>query len=498
MQELLALVALFQKTKFKSSGLMGIILETGSQMERLYEALSSGVVQTDDDAKKAFPEFAKDPNRLHTVKSKLKDRLNDSILLLDFKESAYSDRQKAFFECSKKWAASMILLAKNERLNGINLLEHLLRNTLKFEFTELTLDILRTLRLHYGVLEGNQKKFEEIELELDRHESIWMKERRAEGYYAELMTRYVRSKSDKYAVSSKAKEYFERVKPFMDSCDTFKVHLFGRLLELVIYDSISDYPNTARLCEDALHFFEQKDYNSGIALQVFNYNLFICYLNLREYEKCKTLADKNKELFEEGSYNWYKLQELYFLTALHTGKYTEACDIFVLAMSHPGFEKVPPAIAELWKIFEAYLHFLVAVSLLEPTEHLSEFKLSRFLNEVPMFSKDKAGMNIPVLIVQFLFALAKGEQDKCIDRVENLAKYRTRYLDEHNALRSREFLKMLEQIPKAGFNRAELVKRTEKSLEQLRAYPLEAANQNYEIELIPYETLWGIVCACLQ
>jgi hypothetical protein len=492
MQELITLILIFQKTKFKSSGMLSILLESGSQMERLYEAIANGTVVTDEDAKKIFPEFKKDPNKLHTVKSKLKDRLNDSILLLDFKESAFSDRQKAFFECSKKWAASMILLSKNARQNGISLLEHLLKHTLRFEFTELTLDILRTLRLYYGVLEGNQKKFDEIEAQLDRYESVWMMERRVESNYAELVTRYVRSKSDKNAVSDKAREYFEKVKGYLDECDTFKVHLFGRLSELLIYDSINDYSNTAKRCEDALAFFGAKDYNSGIALQVFNYNLFICYLNLRDYEKCRKLADKNKELFEEGTYNWFKLMELYFLNSLHSGKYMEALHIYEQAATHAGFADQPVQITELWKIFEAYIYLLSKSGRLHAPALEAKFRVGRFLNEVQVFSKDKGGMNIPILVIQFLLELQDGKHDLLTDKVENLAKYRSRYLNENEAARSHRFFKMLEQIPKGNFKYQEVEKRTERLLEQLNDVPLEAANQNYEIEVIPYQLLWDI------
>lgn len=493
MQELITLINLFQKTKFKINGILNIILEPNSEMERFYEAIASGAVQTDEDAKAVFPEYQKNPNRLHTIKGKLKDRLNDSILLLDFRESAFTERQKAFFECSKKWAAAMTLISKNARENAINLLENLLRHTLRYEFTELTLDILRTLRLHFGVLEGDQKKFDQIEEQINRHEEIWIMERKTEGYYAELVTRFVRTKSLKDTVSEKARHYFELVKPYLEQCDTFKVQFFGRLIEIVIYDSINDYRNTARLCEEALDFFRQKDYASSIVLQVFNYNLFVCYLNLRQYDKCLLLADQNRELFEEGSYNWFKLQELYFLTEMHAGNYNRASEICMEVFSHSGLEQQTLPVIEMWKIFEAYTWLLARAGLVSGSQLTAKFKISKFLNEIQVFSKDKAGMNIPVLVIQFLFDLAEEKWSQIIDRVENFAKYRSRYIDEQQTARSHLFFRMLELIPKASFKIAEIEKRAEGLLERLKAVPLEVANQNHEIEIIPYEVLWEIV-----
>lgn len=497
MQELITLVGLFQRTKFKVSDMLSIILGQGSEMERFYEAIANGRVQTDEDAKYVFPEYAQNPGRLHTIKGKLKDRLNDSILLLDFRESAFTERQKAFFECSKRWAAALTLLSKNARENAINLMENLLRHTLRYEFTELSLDILRTLRLHYGILEGDQKRFDQLEAQISSLEEYWILERKTEGYYAELVTRFVRSKAGKAAVSSRAREFFSKVKPFMEQCDTFKVQFFGRLIEITIYDSLNDYKNTARLCEDALEFFAGKEYTSSIVLQVFNYNLFICYLNLQQYHKCLQLAQQNQDLFEEGTYNWFKLQELYFLTAMHSGEYREALRLLQTVILHENLERQPGPVVELWKIFEAYGYFLVQAGLVPDAHAGDKFKVNKFLNEIQVFSKDKAGMNIPVLVVQFLFELVEHKWSSLIDRMEAIAKYRSRYIDAKLSIRSHSFFRMLEHIPKASFKVDEVERRVAGILPHLLATPLEAASQNHEIEIIPYEVLWTIVLGLL-
>ena len=73
MQELITLITLFQKTKFKVNGILHIILEPNSEMERFYEAIASGAVQTDEDARALFPEYDKSPSRLHAIKGKLKE-----------------------------------------------------------------------------------------------------------------------------------------------------------------------------------------------------------------------------------------------------------------------------------------------------------------------------------------------------------------------------------------------------------------------------------------
>ena len=43
---------------------------------------------------------------------------------------------------------------------------------------------------------------------------------------------------------------------------------------------------------------------------------------------------------------------------------------------------------------------------------LSKFKLGRFLNELPSFSKDKRGANIDILIIQILIFLLEKNMIK--------------------------------------------------------------------------------------
>jgi hypothetical protein len=251
------------------------------------------------------------------------------------------------------------------------------------------------------------------------------------------------------------------------------------------------------VCESAVAFFENKDYHSGSALQGFYYNLLLCELNLRNYEKCQALALNYQSLYETGTFNWFKLQELYFLVAMHSGNYEQAAEICTYTTQHHTFSDQPAPLVELWKIFEAYVHFLYYTAILPDAKQAVRFKIARFVNETQVFSKDKRGMNIPILIIQFLFSFAEGRFEELADRVENMTKYRNRYLDE-SALRSNIFFRMLEQIPKAGFVAAEVEKRAEKYLVKLREVPLEAANQNHEIEIIPYEILWGMLLSSLK
>jgi len=497
MEDLILFVNFFQGTKFKSTGLLNILMEPETQMRQLFNALSAGKVTNDDDALREISSLKGSMSILATVKSKLKERLNDAMFLVEFSDTESNSRQKAYLECIKKWAAITILLSRNSRELGLIRLEQLLRHTRRFEFTDMTIEILFMLRLQSGLIYGKELQYYEYDNLLRHYQDVRQKEDLAESLYANLMIDYVNSKSEKRGIAEKAATCFQEIAPFMDQFDSFRLHMFGRLLQIAIYDNQNDYQQVNLLCQDAIDFFEKKPYKSFSALQVFYYSLLVGYLNQHQYGFCRTVALRYKSYFQIGSYNWYKWLELHFLAEFNAGEYGLALTIWLEATERVEFADLPPSIAESWKIFEAYLLFLMRCGHLKEIKDGKRFRIAKILNEIHFSSRDKSGMNIPILIIQFLLALVDQEYGQCIDREESLAKYRTRYLKLENAARSHYFFRMLEMIPKNNFNPT-LVKANAKPLfDNLIKISQKSANQNFEVEIIPYEVLWELTLSIL-
>jgi len=498
MQDLADLIDFIQKTKFKSNSLLEALIRPDSQLGKMYHAIAKGDALSDRDLLDLLPELGS-LQSVATLRNRLKNRLCDAVFLLDFREENYPDRHVAFVECVKKWSAAMILITRNIRSIGIKQLENLLRHTLEFEFTEISMNIIRTLELYYGTIEGNQRKFSELEETLLELEEAWLAERKAERLYCNLVMHYVNTRADKYAASEKAKEYFAQVQPLMQRHQAFKIHFFGYLINTVIYDSLHEYDQMEVVCLDAVAFFEAKKYRSGMVQQTFYYNLLTCYLNTRQFEKGLPYFHKLELLVEENSFNWFKLQELYLMTAMHSEKYREGLNALEKVRSNPSFQSQPSHVQEIWRIFEAYLFYLMLTGQLPGEEaRLSHFRMSRFLNEVPVLSRDKRGMNIAVLIVQFLYYAAMRMQDECEDRVDALKKYATRYLNDDMTLRNRCFIKMILQIPASSFDSKLIRKKTQETFAQLQQMPWHTVNQHREVEVVPYEHLWLIVLRSLE
>lgn len=500
MQDLNDLIHSIHIARFKSSGLRNFVLEPGSMMEQLFEAVLAGHARTDEEAIALLYPGQKGGSKFLNLKDRLKERILSVLFLLEFKAAAGSDRQKAYFECNRKWAAAMVLMSKNAKRVSVSVLEDLLKQTLHFEFTELSLSILSALRLHYGTIHGDPARYRMYREMYQRYQQEWMMENEAEDLYTHLVSHFVNSKSTKKTLSEQAQEYFDRVKPSMAESDSFRLHLCARLIQVMIHSSRNDYATTASVCEEAIQFFKKKEFESNLPLQAFYYQLIVCYIQLQEFEKGQVVIEQYQSIFEEGSFNWFKLQELFFLLAMYTQHYSEAFAVYDSVMKKIRAASAPPVqIVEMWKIYEAYAHYLLHIGRVSaPAGYQSKFKIAKFLNEIPTYSKDKQGMNIPILVVQILFSISERNNHQSIDRIEAIEKYCSRYLKQNETFRSSCFIKALLQIPSASFRPEVVAAKAQKFIDQLRAQPLEIAYQTHEIEIVPYEHLWEMALATLK
>lgn len=491
MRDLIELTGSLPWGKLKSSAIWDTVLEPGSKMSRLFDLAQQKQIASDEDAAAALYGSPGAISKLHSLKNKLKERLLDVVFLLDYNEPNYTDRQKAHFECHKKWATAMMLLSKKVHQAGIELLEQLLRHTRHFEFTELSMNALYYLRLHYGTVAGDPKKYEYYRDMYRQYQSVWAMENEAEEAYTQFISRYVVGRATQEEAAAQAEAAFRQIEPYLAQSDSFRLHLSGRLLQLQAFSSRGDHRKVADLCAEAIQFFKAKPYDSHLPMQAFYYQLVVSCVQLRDFGRGQAVIRQHHAIYEEGTFNWFKVQELYFLLALHTQHYDDAFDTCERALQHPALEKQPAQIREMWKIYEAYTQLLVRA---RRTDRLParRFKPGKFLNEIPEFSKDKRGMNIPILIAQILFDVADKRYDACIERVEAIGKYASRYLKKQDNFRGNCFLKMLLQLPEAAFHREAAKRKAERYLSQLGEVPIEIANQPFEIEIIPYEDLWDI------
>ena len=185
-----------------------------------------------------------------------------------------------------------------------------------------------------------------------------------------------------------------------------------------------------------------------------------------------------------------------FIIYMRTSKYEEAREVLREEMA-PLLEKMKqPIYDENFQIFNTYIQFLEQRGILDAS--LKRFRIQRFLNDVPTYSKDKQGLNSSVLILQILFFLHQKNYSNIIDRVDALKQYSYRYLRKDETLRTNLFIKMLNSMVKADFNRIRTERYVEPLWEQLRSVSINISEQGIEVEILPFEQLWPMVLEMLE
>jgi hypothetical protein len=498
MDVLKELVQVLPPKKLQALQQLQTLSDEDSLVGRFYQAIATGKIDTDEDARSFLQEIS--DSHFYKLKSELKGRLINVLFLAELNEPGYVDRQKAYFEVYKLWAAIKLLLGKHAKKTAVQFARKLLTKAEQFEFTDLALDICRTLRLHYGTIEGDEKKFQLYNDRFKYFEKLFHWENRAEEYYADLILQYVRSKKADEEVVDKAKGYLQELATGAADLDSYQLDLCRGLIRIMEYSGANDYAKTIEAAKTLTDYFETKTYTAITPLQIGYNQQLVGYILLKDFERGKAIVDRGLSLENRGGFNWFKFQELYLLLALHAQEYGEAYQIYQQTIKHPRFGRLPSATQEMWKIFEAYLAYLISIDRVSGISDnaLKNFRLGRFLNETPIFSRDKRGMNIPILVVQVLFFISRKDYSKAHDRIEALKKYSSRYLRKDQSFRSNCFLKMLVEVSKANFHKAAVQRNTVDLLQKLAEVPVHTANQSYEIEILPFEDSWEMVLDSLD
>jgi hypothetical protein len=500
LQELISIVNKYKTRNVQIIGNHHANKKKHGKIFKLYDAISSGQVSTDTEAAQHL-DVNLQSSTYRNLKNDLKSRLINTVFFIDVKQPNYNNYQRAYYNAWKDLAAAKILFGKRARTSGLEVTHKVLKIAEKYEHLDLLVDALKVLRLHHGSITGDTKNFNLYNEKLKHYQEAFQAETEAEEYYCILASEYVNSKASREEVYEKAKEFGEALAPFAKKFPYARLQMLYRIIRIAGFMSINQFEEARKISQEGIEFFSNKKFEYQIAIQILLHQQLICNIQLKQYDEGKRCAEQSLSYIPQGTHNWYNHYELELKLAMHTENYQEAYSILKIIESQSNFSQLPAYQQEKWLIYRSFIHYLVILEKIRPDKEdgsFNNFRIGRFLNEVPKYSKDKEGLNIPILVIQILFLILKKRYDETIDRIENIEKYCYRYLRKDHTYRSNCFIKMLLQIPISGFHRAGVQRRAATYLKKLNNTSLEASNQAHDIEIIPYETLWEFALDSLE
>ena len=199
------------------------------------------------------------------------------------------------------------------------------------------------------------------------------------------------------------------------------------------------------------------------------------------------------------SVSWFNLMEDLYRLYLHSGQYELALENINEVKNNPALSKLPSLQQERWRTNEAMIYYLIRVGKLQKTEGVEfKFRTKKFINEFSQSIHDKSGNNIVLITLMIMFLLLDKDYSSIIDKIDALKAYTHRHLRRDETYRSNCFIKMVMQLDKGDFHPVAVQRKAEPYYQKLLSVPLHKAKQDYDLEIIPYETLWAFILESLE
>lgn len=478
MQEIIELCKVVPPSRLRYPNLIG---RAGDKADDLFQLVQSGKIQDKAAAIEALYPEDKYPNEaFQHLKHKLIDRLTNTIISLHDNEE--SEILGEFRSVQKKLYAYKLLRAKGQRRAAVWIGERAIKKSIKYEFTEVTLSLARELAMHFASIEPDKRKYRKYAELSSRYGLLLAKEMEMEHCFNEVVFHFASRKFYDEALINMVEEKARQAKAILNEHQSFWLILSGYNVIIYYHNLIQDKKGVLQACEAAINRMEALPYKPPYtAVFSFLVKTIPIYLLNGQYSEAQQAIDKCLALVPVDSHNWMISQQYQVLLNFHQEAYEANLQLIrKIKSKHAKAIQHQP---EIWRIYEAYASFLTG----------EKIRMGKLWNELPIFSKDKRGMNINILILQILFLLRDGKTDQIIDRMDALERYSYRYLKKDKTFRSNCFIHMLLQLEKGYFNRIAIERKAKRFVDRLQSVSLAESGQDIEVEIIPYERLWSII-----
>jgi len=490
------LIKLLKKHRTHYRDDTGLPTNKDSKIFKLVEGLSDGSFQDEDSAAQVL--YGTDASHINfkRLKYRLQDRLLNSLLLIDPEKLFTSRAERDYFMVNQIQTICGILGRLGERKLIYTLAKSGLQKA-KLAFNPYAgLNLAIQLRIHASNI-GDVKKMHLYNSEVKYFQKYLNSEIRLSTMFIEYKTLVQDPKTELHQVK-------EILNPFLDELKKIKTDYSPRCVYYAYYLYLNDrlinrdIPGTIERCREGLKMMEPFNYPNFEGL--FHSSMIEGHIILKEYEAGKAIIFSRLE--EKNLSNYNHLSNIYYYATLclATEKYEHLGEALQLFKEH-NIDKSPISFfKENFIIFEMLYSILVLLDKIKPTYPVkSKIRITKFVNDLPAFSKDKKGANTLILFVQFLLLLIKKDYGTIIDRVDNLKAYDQKYLRKEDSFRINCFLRMILLIPKHNFHPIAVQRHAEPYLKKLAKHKENSWNwKDTNVETIPYENFWKLFIEVLE
>jgi hypothetical protein len=476
MEAIIELCEMVSPLKVRHLKLIG---DKEDQAGQLYDLIKSNKVISDQDAMdQLFPDKKYARIYLNGIKDKLSQRLMNTLLFLD--QNQDTPYKKAFIGTYRLFLVYKILSFSGKRKAARTIAQKAVKKATKFHFLEIAVPFARELKTHYATIEPNKKQFQKYRTIQMQQAELLQKEMEVEDMFCQLALLQVKKQHKKEELKE-MRTFAQRAENIIHQYSTYwLLYLAGNII-VIWHQMKNHHQEVTRYCNLMLKKLGALPYQVPTpAIFGFNIKQIPGYVLNKEFDKAEQVLKKCIAMYQPGQINWVKAMQFKTIMHFHQKEYSKA-----LKTAHTINTQFKNTLRdqETWQIYEAYGKILTGEKL----------RLHKLLNEVPKYSKDKRGMNINILIIRILEYIRRDKVGEVIDNTNAINQYAYRYLRQDDTFRSNCFIRMLLQLEKGHFNQVGVRRHTGKLLKKLKSMPLRESQQDYEVEIVPYEDLWDFL-----
>ncbi|WP_299823338.1 hypothetical protein [uncultured Pontibacter sp.] len=452
---------------------------------RLFQLIKSSSTLSDEEACfKLYGEKKVTPN-YRMLKSRLRKKLLNSLLFTELTEAHIRLSLLKHVECLVLIQQANKLAILAEPFLAEKIVDQVISIAQKVELNDILAKAYE-IKQYANLLSNSRSKFEKSSQKLQQYFLLDVKEREAQLIYNKLKFEINYNISNFRKQSKAYQESLPLIKNLWEVSGSSKIFDYYHMMRIAYRELSGDYEGVINDINEAERLLaEGKLVDAWFNDRFNNYIRVYAYLRLGRLEEGLSYSKLYLNGFRESSSNWFAFLENYVTLALHNKEYDLAMQLWTLAVEKGAHEQPRPAAREIWGLIENYVQ-LISHKATKANENVS-FQ-SQY--ETSVISKDKEGLNFPLIVANYLEILPKLEVEGLEQYAERFGKYSSKYLKGDMGARARLFVKLLLLSTKEEGER--LKQKSAPLLEKLKATP-PPRDPFAEVEIVPYEHLWDLV-----
>ena len=399
--------------------------------------------------------------------------------------------------CLSQMSSIRLLQTKGLLQNLVYVSKDVLKYSLKYQFNDINVEALKVLLNFYGSANRNIKLFK-------KYRRLYIEIEELRRYEDEIQLKYydfysLLPKINNNLSNAELNEFVSvsKLSKNIEFDYSFKTTFFSFNILCLYYLTTQRYEELEETAKKGFAYMENAALVNKRLSIFFLERQLTAEMKLNKRQKMATTFSLIDERLESKSQTKYVVGIYKSLLCFHDQDFIQAEQIVVGLVKTKMFKQIAESIAEYLQLMLGYLEFLDTAGVYNGV-NLPSFRIYKFLNEIPLYQRDKRGANISILILHTLFLMLNRKEDELIDRIDALRLYSYRYLRKDETFRSNCFIRMLIEMTKADFHPIRTERYTADLLKKLKSVPLELSEQPLEVEIIPYEDLWEMVMKLLE